>query len=108
LRDSRKAHVLQAVRANLLRVVAQKNLTLLRANTLLLRRSIRERLLGYLSQQAQEAGKSTFVIPLDRQGLADFLAVDRSALSAELSKMRREGLIDFRKNRFTLRAAPKE
>ena len=47
-----------------------------------------------------------FAIPFDRQGLADYLAVDRSALSAELGKMRREGILDFHKNLFELKEEP--
>ena len=60
-----------------------------------------------LSREAARQG-STFTIPFDRQQLADYLAVDRSAMSAELGKLRREGLLDFRKNRFTLLRRPEE
>ena len=56
--------------------------------------------MSYLSAQALRAGKSEFDIPLDRQQLADYLAVERSAMSAELGKMKREGLLDFHKNQF--------
>ena len=108
LEGARDSAALQTVCGTLLRVVARKNLTLLGMNGLLSRRTIRERVLGYLSQQAEERGGRSFAIPMDRQELADFLAVDRSALSAELSKMRREGLIDFRKNRFVLHAGAEE
>ena len=55
--------------------------------------------------QAIHAGSDSFSIPFDRQQLADYLGVDRSALSAELGRMRREGLLDFRKNWFHLRRA---
>jgi CRP-like cAMP-binding protein len=64
-------------------------------------RSIRERLLSYLSERAIEKGSASFTIPFSRQQLADYLGVDRSALSNELSKMRKEGLIACRKNEFT-------
>ncbi|MBR3844735.1 MAG: winged helix-turn-helix domain-containing protein, partial [Clostridia bacterium] len=63
---------------------------------------IREKLMSYLSQEAQGQHSSHFVIPFNRQQLADFLSVDRSAMSNELCKMRDEGLITFEKNRFQL------
>lgn len=56
----------------------------------------------YLSNESRKAGSQEFVIPFDRQQLADYLNVDRSALSKELGKMRDEGLIEFRKNAFHL------
>lgn len=56
--------------------------------------------MSYLSEQAYLCGRNSFKIPFDRQELADYLSVDRSAMSNELSKMRREGLIDYRKNNF--------
>ena len=65
-------------------------------------KAIRERLLSYLSEQAMENGGPHFTIPFSRQQLADYLGVDRSALSNELSKMQRDGLISCRKNEFTL------
>ena len=66
-------------------------------------KSIRERLLSYLSEQAVEHGSAHFTIPFSRQQLADYLGVDRSALSNELSKMQRDGLLSFRKSEFTLK-----
>jgi len=69
------------------------------------KRNTREKLLSYLSSQAKIAGSDTFEIPFDRQGLADYLAVERSALSAEMSKMRKEGLIAYHKNHFTLKVS---
>ena len=65
-------------------------------------KSLRERLLSYLSEQALEHGSSHFTIPFDRQQLADYLAVDRSAMSNELSKMQKDGLISYHKSEFTL------
>lgn len=67
-----------------------------------IRRSTRERLQDYLSGQYHKAGNRTFVIPLNRQDLADYLFVDRSAMSNELCKMRDEGLLTFEKSRFEL------
>ena len=65
-------------------------------------KSIRGRLLSYLSDQAVKNESERFDIPFNRQQLADYLGVDRSALSAELGKMQREGLLEFRKNHFHL------
>ena len=87
---------------NLLAISAQKNLTLSRKILHTSAKSIRGRLLSYLSDQAIHSGSRSFTIPFDRQRLADYLNVDRSALSNELSKMRREGLLRVRKNHFEL------
>ena len=59
-------------------------------------------MLAYLSNEAVRQGTMDFRIPFNRQQLADYLSVDRSALSAELSKMKREGLLDYQKNHFML------
>ena len=87
---------------NLLRISAQKNLNLSTRMMHIAPKAIRERLLSYLSEQAMENGAAHFTIPFSRQQLADYLGVDRSALSNELSKMQRDGLIEYRKNEFTL------
>ena len=87
---------------NLLAMLAGRNLTLTRKIGHMARRSIRDKLLSYLSAQAMQAGGPEFDIPLDRQQLADYLAVDRSALSAALGKLRDEGVLTFRKNHFRL------
>ena len=62
----------------------------------------REKLLSYLSEQAMAKGGRDFDIPHNRQELAEYLCVDRSAMSSELSKMRAEGILDFQKNHFVL------
>ena len=67
---------------------------------------VRGRLLLYLSNQAAKAGSKSFRIPFDRQGLADHLNLDRSALSKELGKMRDEGILETTKNEFTLHELP--
>jgi len=87
---------------NMLKILAQKNISMLKKLEHVTRRTTREKLLSYLSEQAKLAGGDEFDIPFDRQQLADYLAVERSAMSAELSKMRADGLLEFRKNRFTL------
>ena len=87
---------------NLLAMLAGRNLTLTRKIGHMARRSIRDKLLSYLSAQAMQTGGPEFDIPLDRQQLADYLAVDRSALSTALGKLRGEGVLTFRKNHFCL------
>ena len=87
---------------NLLYVLASKNLRLTQKIEHMGQRSIREKVMAYLSFQAEMYHKETFEIPFNRQQLADYLAVDRSALSAELSRMQKEGLIQYEKNRFTI------
>lgn len=87
---------------NLLSVSARKNLQLNEKLVHVTRRTTRDKLLSYLSREAVRQGSGSFAIPFDRQQLADYLAVDRSAMSQALGRLRREGLIDFRKNRFTL------
>lgn len=89
--------------ANMLRLMANKNIALMQKIEQISKRTTREKLLSYLSVEAQKAGKNSFEIPFNRQELADYLAVDRSAMSSELSKMRSEGLIDFDKNNFMLK-----
>lgn len=70
---------------------------------ILSRRSTEERLTTYLRQQMNVAGNPSFRIPFDRQGLADYLCVDRSALSSVMSKMAKRGLMTYRKNHFVLK-----
>ncbi len=88
---------------NLLFIFAQKNLHLSRRIFHTSSKSIRGRLMSYLSYQAAQKGRN-FSIPFSRQQLADYLSVDRSALSNELSKMQKEGLLTADKNRFCLNA----
>lgn len=87
---------------NLVRLLAKKNVFLTGRISHMSKRTLREKVLSYLSEQAVRAGKSSFQISLNRQQMADFLAVDRSALSAVLCKLRDEGVIRFHKNEFTL------
>jgi len=88
---------------NILAESARKNLALTRKVSHMSKRSTREKLLSYLSGQALGAGSDAFEIPFNRQQLADYLCVDRSAMSSELCKMRDEGLLVFDKNRFQLK-----
>lgn len=87
---------------NLLVATAQKNLLLNEKMTHLSRRTTREKLLSYLSAQSMRHHTAEFDIPFNRQQLADYLLVDRSAMSSELCKMRDEGLLEFHKNHFIL------
>lgn len=87
---------------NLLCLSAQKNLNLSRKIFHTSPKTIRGRLLSYLSDQSVRSGSRSFTIPFNRQQLADYLNVDRSALSNELSKMQREGLIRADRNQFVL------
>jgi CRP-like cAMP-binding protein len=87
---------------NLLRLTASKNQLLHQKLQITARRTTREKLLAYLAFQAKQLGSSEFTIPYDRQALADFLEVDRSGLSAEIGKLRREGVLECRKNSFRL------
>jgi CRP-like cAMP-binding protein len=85
---------------NLVSVMAKRVLDLNEKLTHMAKRSTREKLLSYLSAESMRQGKLAFTIPYDRQALADYLGVERSAMSAELGKMKREGLLDFHKNQF--------
>lgn len=87
---------------NLLTVCAHKSLQLSQRILHTSSKSIRGRLMSYFSQCAKQAGNSTFQIPYNRQQLADYLGVDRSDMCHELSKMQKEGLISYEKNRFSL------
>lgn len=87
---------------NLLSLVANGNLRMNEKLTHISRRSTREKLLSYLSAEAERQGVAEFSIPFDRQQLADYLSVERSAMSAELSRMQRDGLLRTVRNRFTL------
>ena len=88
---------------NMVYVLAERNYKLTQKMDHLTQKTTREKLLSYFSEQALECGRSDFDIPLDRQQLADYLSVDRSAMSTELGKMKKDGLIEYRKNHFTLK-----
>lgn len=90
---------------NLLGAIASKNLQLNRKIIDITPRTIRARALSYLSGQARQAGSRRFTIPFNRQQLADYLCVDRSALCHELARMREEGVIDYDRNDFELSGA---
>lgn len=87
---------------NLLSAVAKRAHTLTRKIEHTSQRTTRDKLLSYLSDQARKSQCSLFAIPYDRQELADYLSVDRSAMCAELSRMRKDGLIDYYRNQFEI------
>lgn len=89
---------------NLLTALAERNLLLSGKLTHMMQRTTREKLLSYLSSEALAQNSTSFEIPFNRQQLADYLSVDRSAMSNELCKMRDEGLLSFSKNSFALHA----
>ena len=88
---------------NLFFAISEKNRKLVQKIGHMSKRSTRAKLLSYLSEEAKRQNSSHFTIPFTRQQLADFLCVDRSAMSNELCKMRDEELLQFDKNQFTLR-----
>lgn len=87
---------------NLFFAISEKNRKLVRKLGYMSRRTTREKLIAYLSEEAKRQNSGAFSIPFNRQQLADFLSVDRSAMSNELCRLRDEGLIEFEKNRFRL------
>ena len=87
---------------NALHIVSEKIVRLTAKMGCIMQRTIREKLISYLSQCAKRERSSIFDIPYSRQELADFLCVDRSALSHELSKLKKQGMLRYHKNHFEL------
>lgn len=87
---------------NLLRLVATKNLVFDQKIQITSKRTTREKLMTYLLNQAKLRGSNSFTIPYDRQELADYLEVDRSGLSSEISKLRKEKVLESEKCNFKL------
>lgn len=88
--------------ANMLEISLRKNMELSGRMLFTAPKTVRRRLLAYLSAMSVKSGSAAFRVPFDRRGLADYLNVDRSALSKELGKMRREGLIEFSRSEFRI------
>ena len=88
---------------NIMRILSAKTLELNAKIEILSHRTTEDRLLAYLRSFADKCGKSEFDIPFDRQQLADFLCVERSALSAEISRLSQKGALSSRKNHFVLK-----
>ena len=87
---------------NLIRILAAKNIYFNQKLEITSKRTTREKLMAYLMWQAKRNNTSSFTIPFDRQELADYLEVDRSGLSMEISKLRREGVITSDRSWFEL------
>ena len=87
---------------NLLMIMASKNLNLAQKINHITPKSIRERLLSYLSSEAVKQGKKEIEVPFNRQQMADYLNLERTALSKELGRMKQEQIIDFQKNHFKI------
>lgn len=87
---------------NYINLVAEKGLVLHERINCLLRPTIREKILTYLWCVSRDQQKRTFTIPMNRNAMAEYLNVERSALSRELSYMKRDGIIDYHKNMFRL------
>jgi CRP-like cAMP-binding protein len=89
---------------NMLRIVAQKNMALSEKLDHMARKTTRQKIASYLIDQATRTGSRRFEIALDRQALADYLSVNRSALSRELSRMNEEGSVNYQRNSFYIRS----
>ena len=92
----------QSLIYNLMKDLASKTILFHQKIEITSKRTTREKLLTYLAIEARRTGSDSFLIPFDRQELADYLEVDRSGLSVEIGKLRAEGIIENRKNRFVL------
>ncbi|MBK5200829.1 MAG: Crp/Fnr family transcriptional regulator [Spirochaetaceae bacterium] len=87
---------------NLIMILAKKTMAMNRKLEHITKRNMKDKILSYLSRVSEKEKKKTFVIPYNRTELSEFLCVDRAALSKELSKLQKEGLINYKKNEFTL------
>ncbi len=90
---------------NMITSLSEKNKFLMRRLGQVTQRSLREKIAAYLAEERTRQKSNSLTLPHNRRELAEYLAADRSALSAELSKMQKEGLITYEKNRFTLLSA---
>lgn len=98
-----KSQYYQKILNNFLTIISTKNLILNKKLHILSKRTTREKILEYLSNQKKLLSlDSNFEINLNRNEMADYLALDRSNLSRELGKLKKEGIIDFEKNKFKL------
>ena len=88
---------------NIIGILSRKNRRLFQKVDILSRRTLREKILAYLSYEREIHQSDSYTIPLNRQEMSDYLCVDRTSLSSELGKLRREGLIDFDHSRFELK-----
>lgn len=89
--------------SNLLKIIGDKNLMITEKMRCITKRSTREKLLSYFSLESKKQRNNQITIPFNRQELADYLSIDRSAMSSELSRMQDEGIIEYKKNSFILK-----
>ena len=87
---------------NLTRILATKNLAFHQRTEITAQRTTRDKLMTYLLLESKRAGSRSFTIPFDRQELADYLGVDRSGLSAQIGRLRREGVLSCTRSHFTI------
>ena len=87
---------------NMVQLIGDKNVQLMQKIEVISRKTLREKILAYLRNQAPEDSSRRFTIPLGRLELADYLCADRSALTRELARMKTDGLIWYEKNQFQL------
>lgn len=102
--DFRNEKAFRKLCDNLMNIIIEKKLYYMRKADILSRRSLREKISAFLSEEYRKKGETSFYIPYDRQQMADYLSTDRSALSKELSKMKREGILDYDHNWFHLKS----
>jgi len=88
--------------ANLLKIISRKTLALDQKVEVISKRTIREKLSCYLNYEMEKNGAQVFEIPFSRGKLAEYLSVDRSAMSRELSRMRDEGILEFTRRQFEI------
>ena len=86
----------------MVRLIGDKNVQLMQKIEVISKKTLREKIWAYLQNQSLEQHSKTFTIPLGRLELAEYLCADRSALTRELSYMKRDGLIRYEKNQFQL------
>ena len=94
----------QRLMCTIVSILADNNTRLIEKTEILCKKTLRSKILAYLEQEARNNGSRSFTIPFNRTDLANYLDADRSALTRELARMREEGLIDYRKNTFELKA----
>jgi CRP-like cAMP-binding protein len=87
---------------NMMKIIAEKSIAMNEKMRILSCKTTKEKLLTYLHDYSEKMGKTKFKIPFSRNELADFLSVDRSAMSRELGKLRDEGYLNFNRNEFEL------
>ncbi|MBQ6000318.1 MAG: Crp/Fnr family transcriptional regulator [Clostridia bacterium] len=102
LRTEEEGDVGDLLRQRFITMMARRTLKLNDRIQVLSKKTLREKLMTFFAQQVRESGALFFEVPMDRNDMADYMGVDRSALSRELSRLKRDGVLDFKKNRFEI------